>query len=150
MQTDQRNLSNHPKAKPDKSFRKTVWLQIYLPIFFVIILIAGIVVILWRGGEGSASGWADTALVIMMIPALLVGILIIVIMAGLCYGVMVIIGWIPGPAKRGQEIASRVVDETHRLTKGMMRPILIPKAVITAVMETVRYLASIFKKKGDE
>ena len=148
MQNDQRNLSNHPKLKPDKAFRKIVWLQIYLPLIFIIFLVAGLVVVLWEGGVGSTSGWADAALVILMIPALLVGILILAIVAGLCYGVMYVVGWIPGPAKRVQEIATRVGYESRRFANMAVRPLMVPRAAKTAVVETIRYLVSIFSKEG--
>jgi hypothetical protein len=79
---------------------------------------------------------------------LLAGILIFVIMAGICYGIMYVIGWIPGPTKRGKEIARRIADESHHITQRMMRPILIPRAIKSVVVETIRYLASVFKKEG--
>jgi len=148
MQSDQENLSDRPEPKPDKAFQKTVWLQIYLPLIFIILLLAGLVSILWIGDVGSYSGWADSALVILMIPALLIGIVVLVIIAGVCYGVMYVIGWLPAPARRGQEILERVSKETRRFADLAARPFMAPRAIFSAVKETIRYLASIFSKEG--
>jgi hypothetical protein len=148
MQSDQGNLPDRPKPKPDKAFQKTVWLQIYLPLIFIILLLAALVSILWIGDVGSYSGWADSALVILMIPALLVGILVLGVIAGLCYGVMYVIGWLPGPARRGQEILERVSVETRRFADLAARPFMAPRAVVSTIRETIRYLASIFSKEG--
>jgi hypothetical protein len=148
MQNKQDKRFEASKPKPDKTFQKTVWLQIYIPFIFILLLLGAIVAVVWVGGVGSYSGWADSALVILIIPALVLGLILFVILAGLCYGVMVVIGWIPEPAKRVQEISTRVATETRRFADLAVRPLLAPKAAKTAVIETLRYLASIFSKEG--
>ena len=148
MQNKQDRRFEVSKPKPDKNFQKTVWLQIYIPFIFILLLLGAIVAVLWVGGVGSYSGWADSALVILIIPALLLGLILFVILAGLCYGVMVIIGIIPEPAKRVQEISTRIAIETRRFADLSVRPLLIPKAAKTAVIEALRFLASIFSKEG--
>jgi hypothetical protein len=148
MERDSNQLMSHPKPKPDQAFRKTVWLQIYLPFIFILLLLAAAVAAVWVGGAGTYSGWADTALVILLIPALLIGVFVFVILAGFCYGVMYISGKIPGPAKRAQEITARMATESRRFANLAVRPLLAPKAAKTAVIETIRYLVSIFSKEG--
>ena len=136
-----------PRSKPGKAFRKTVWLQIYLPFMLIVLLLAAVVTVLWIGGAGTYSGWADTALVVLMIPVLLMGLVLLVILAGLCYAVIYIFGLIPEPAKRIQDIAARISVETRRFADLAIRPIFVPRAVKTAIVETIRYLASIFSKE---
>jgi hypothetical protein len=140
--------SDVSKPKLDKTFQKTVWVQIYLPFIFILLLLAAVVAILWVGGAGSYSGWADTALIVLIIPALLLGLLVFGILAGLCYGVMYVVGLIPGPAKRMQEISARVATETRRFADLAVRPLMAPKAIKSAIIETIRYFVSVFSKEG--
>jgi hypothetical protein len=148
MQTNQKEPLNPPRAKPDRAFRKTLWLQIYLPFILILLLLAAVVASLWIGGAGTFSGWADAALVILMIPALLMGLILFVLLAGLCYGLLYIYGLIPGPAKRVQEISARISTGARRFANLAIRPILVPRAVKTTVVETIRYLTSIFSREG--
>lgn len=148
METKQEKRIDASKPKPDKNFQKVVWLQIYLPFIFLLLILAAVVAVLWVGGAGSYSGWADSALVILMIPALLVGLVIFGALAALCYGVMVVIGLIPEPAKRAQEIAGRIAAETRRFADMAARPMMVPKAIKTTILETIHHFASIFSKEG--
>jgi hypothetical protein len=148
MQSKQDKRFGTSKPKPKRTYRNSVWLQIYLPLIFILLLLGAIVALLWVGGVGSYSGWADIALVILIIPALLLGLILFVILAGLCYGIMTIIGMIPEPAKRVQEISTRIANETRRFADLAVRPLLAPRAAKTAMIETLRYLASIFSKEG--
>lgn len=140
--------SNVDKPKPGEGFQKTVWLQIYLPFIFILLCLAAFVTILWVSGTGTYSGWADTALSILLIPALLVGLIVFAILAVLCYGVMYIVSQIPGPAKRVQEITARIANETRRFADLAVRPLLAPRAAKTAIVEAIRYLLSVFSKEG--
>ena len=130
--------------KPDKAFRKSIWLQIYIPLIFVILLLIGLVAILWVGEVGTFSGWADTALFFLILPAMLVGLIILGVVAGLCYGIIFLIGWIPGPSKQGHELMKRVAFETRRFADLLVRPFFVPRAAKTAVVKAIRHLASIF------
>ena len=132
------------RQKPDKEFRKTVWLQIYIPLIFIILLVAGFVAILWTGGVGTFSGWADTALVFLLIPALLVGLIIFGLLAALSYGVFYVIGLIPGPSKQGQEFMRKVAREIRRVADLICRPFFAPRAAKSALSKAIRHLASIF------
>ena len=132
------------KQKPDKAFRKTVWLQIYIPLIFIILLVAGLVTVLWTGGVGTFSGWADTALTFLLIPVLLLGLIIFGVLAVLCYGIFYLIGWIPGPSKEGQRIMRRVAFEVRRVADGIGRPFMAPRAAVSALRKAIRHLASIF------
>jgi hypothetical protein len=148
MMQNKKDFPDKPILKPDKAFQKTVWLQIYLPLIFTILILAALVSILWVGDIGSYGGWADSALVILIIPILLIGLVVLVIVAGFCYGVMYVIGWLPGPARRGQEVLKRVSKETRRFADLAARPFMAPRAAFSSIKETIRYLASIFSKEG--
>jgi hypothetical protein len=148
MKTKQKEPLNSPRPKLDRAFRKSLWLQIYLPFILILLLLAAVVASLWIGGAGTFSGWADAALVILMIPALLMGLVLFVFLAGLCYGLLYIYGLIPRPAKRAQEITARISAGTRRFADLAIRPILIPRAVKTTIVETIHYLTAIFSREG--
>jgi fatty acid desaturase len=144
MAKNLRSFNPEFRQKPDKAFRRTVWLQIYIPLIFIILLVIGFVTILWTGGVGTFSGWADTALIFLLIPALLVGLIIFVIIAALCYGIFYLIGWIPGPSKEVQRVMRRVTSETRRYADLVSRPFFAPSAAKSALVKAIRHLASIF------
>jgi len=144
MGADQGRPTPDYRRKPDKAFRKSVWLQIYIPLIFVILLLAGLVAFLWVGGSGTFSGWADTALVFLILPAMLVGLIFFGVVAGLCYGIFFLIGWIPGPSKQGQELLKRVAFETRRFADLLVQPFFVPRAAKSAIGKAIRHLASIF------
>jgi hypothetical protein len=135
-----------PKVRPtsNKEFQKVVWLQIYLPLVLIILLVGSLVAYLWVGGVGTYSGWADTALVFLLIPVLIAGLIFFGVVAVLCYGIIYLIGWLPGPSKQGQEIMRKVVYETRRVTDLAVRPFFAPSAAKSAFSKAVRHLASIF------
>ena len=135
-----------PKVRPtsNKEFQKRVWLQIYLPLILIILLVGSLVAYLWVGGVGTYSGWADTALIFLLIPVLLAGLIFFAVVAGLCYGIIYLIGWLPGPSKQGQEIMRRVAFETRRVADLVVRPFFAHNAAKSAFSKAIRHLASIF------
>jgi len=144
METTPRNAEQDPRPKPVGGFRQVVWLQIYIPLILMILVLASLVTVLWVGSVGTFSGWADTALIFLIIPALLVGFIFLVVLAGLCYGIIYLIGWIPGPSKQVREIAERVAHETRRFADILVRPFFAPRAALSALGKAIRHLASIF------
>jgi hypothetical protein len=143
------SLENDPfkskkRRKPSKEFQRTVWLQIYIPLIVIILVLIGVVTLFWVEGVGTFSGWADTALVFLLIPALLLGLILIVLIAAISFGIFYIIGEIPGPARQAQDGMRKVASETRRLASLVVKPFFAPKAAGSAVNKAIRHMASIF------
>ena len=132
----------------DDLFRRHVWLQIYLPILLVVLALAVLVVILWVNQQGKASVWADVSLVMLIIPTFILGLILLVILAAVTYGIFYLIGVLPDPFRRVQEIMNQVSDTAERGSKMAAKPIIVPKAAGAAVEAIFKGIISIFKRRS--
>jgi fatty acid desaturase len=132
------------RRKPNKAYQRLVWMQIYLPFILALLMLGGLVAGLWVGNVGTFSAWADASFVLLIIPAILIGLIVLAVCIAMCYGVLRLIGWIPEPAKRVQEWAAQAARVSHRVGNIIVRPFFIPRAAGSAMVEALRSLASIF------
>ncbi len=93
-----------------RSFQRQVAWQIYFPLFLFLLVIVGVAVGFSIGGGGSASLWADISVMLLSIPILIIGIVLLVLAAGLAYGVNWVIKALPQPAHQAQTIISEITD----------------------------------------
>ena len=128
------------------AFKRHVWLQVYLPLILGVILIGGIVAVLWVAGVGATSVWADSALVMLSIPTLVIGVILLVIMVGLVYGFNKLITLLPAPFQRIRKALKRAASLADRSAHIIVQPVMVPRALRHAVRETFRAFLSIFKK----
>jgi hypothetical protein len=86
--------------------RREVLLQITLPlgigVLLILILMLGVI---WAGanGVGSVSQWADVALIWLILQALVIGLVFLVMLAGMAYAVTMLLGVLPGYARKVQD-----------------------------------------------
>lgn len=141
--------SNHVTRPPspigDETYRRQMRREVYLPLGGGLILVAALVAFLWQGGVGTASGWADIALVFVLFPVMILGLILLLFLAGLTYSIGALVGWIPGLTRRAQGIVGRVEGVVRKASRLAVRPIMAPRAVWRASETALRSLASIFR-----
>lgn len=103
-------------------WQRQVRRQIYLPLAVGSVLVAAVIVALLWGGEGSARLWADLALIYLCAAAGVVGLLLLVVVGGLAYGIGWLTGRIPEPARRARRIAAKVRAEARRGANALAAP----------------------------
>ena len=64
---------------------------------------------------------------------------------GLALGLSVVIGWLPYPARRGQDLFVRVKGATQRGADMIVKPILIPGSLASALWRGIDFLVGIFR-----
>lgn len=150
-------MLNDPTQKPDSKrhplddlFRKHVWVQIYLPILLFVIALAVLVTILWVNQQGSASVWADVSLVMLIIPTFILGLILLVILVGLTYGIFYLIGVLPDPFRRLHDMITEASAYVERGSNMAAKPIIAPRAAKAAMKEFFRGIISIFKLRSKE
>ena len=131
----------------DDIFRKHVWVQIYLPIILFVLAIAILVAILWMNQQGKASVWADASLVMLIIPIFILGLILLIILVAVTYGIAYLIGVLPDPFRRMHEMMNQVSAYVERGSNMAAKPIIVPKATWTAVHAFFQGIASIFKTR---
>ena len=146
-------MSYEPYSPQDQSnpvtraqTRRQVWLQVYLPMGIGILLLAVLVFLLWRGGTATASAWADSALALMILPFLLLGLLMLAFFVVLAVGVGRLIGIIPLPARRAQDVMKNAAAMIRKGGDQAVRPMLVIQAVGGAIQETIRLLSSYLRR----
>lgn len=128
-----------------KTTRRQIWRQIYLPLGIGVFVLAVMVVGFSWAGVGTTSVWSDISLVLILIPAFILGLMFLIILVGLTYVIIRLIDLIPDPIHRLHSNIERIREGTRKGADVMVRPILIMGAV-KAALETVRNLIiSIFQ-----
>jgi hypothetical protein len=113
----------------EAGWRRQVRFQIYLPLAAGVILLGvSLVAVLW-GGEEKARLWADLAVIYLGTAAGIMGLLLLVLFAGLAFGVGWLIAHIPEPARRARELASRVKTGARRATDAIAAPVMSARAL---------------------
>jgi hypothetical protein len=120
-------------------------MQIYLPLGMGVMILAALVFWVWQAEFGAITVWADVALVLILIPLFVLGLIALIVLAGLTYGVFWLFDWLPDPLHRLQSIIARVVRETQKGADGVARPMLVVQAVIAMLEAAVASIVSIFR-----
>ena len=131
--------------KAARETRRQIWMQIYLPLGMGVMILAALVFWVWQAGFGAVTVWADVALVVVLIPLFVLGLIILIVLAGLTYGVFWLFGWLPDPLYRLQSIIARVERGTQKGADSVARPMLVVQAVIAMLEAAVASIASIFR-----
>jgi hypothetical protein len=138
-------IPSEPRPKPSPRYLRQIWLQIYLPLFVGLLVLIGLVYFLRAGGVGTTSAWADASTVLLLIPVILLGFLFTLACIALAVGMGYLIGWLPGPIRKGWEVLLRVRSGVRRGADLAARPIVSAKGVWASVRAGVNSLTSIFR-----
>jgi hypothetical protein len=131
--------------KAVRETRRQIWMQVYLPLGIGVITLAALVLWVWQAEFGAVSVWADVALVVVLIPLFVLGLITLVVLAGLTYGAFWLFGWLPDPLHRLQSTIARVERGTKKGADGVARPMLVVQAVIAMLKAAVGSIVSIFR-----
>ena len=137
--------SVEPRPRHSPRFIRQVWLQIYLPLFVGILLLIGLVVLVRRSAVGTASVWADASTVFLLIPVIVIGLLFMLASIALAIGLGYLIGWWPGPIRKGWEVFVQVEAIVRRGADLAVRPMLTAKGLSASVRQGVEVVASVFR-----
>jgi len=137
--------SVEPRPRHSPRFIRQVWLQIYLPLFVGFLLLIGLVALMRRGAVGTPSVWADASTVILLIPVIVIGLLFMLASIGLAIGLGYLIGWLPGPIRKGWEVFVQVEATVRRGADLAVRPMLMAKGLSASVRQGVEAVTSVFR-----
>ena len=118
-----------------KPARRDFLLLVILPfVFGILVLTAGIVLVA-QAGIGTASAWADTSLIFLMIPWLCVGLLPLALLMALWYGFFKLTAWLPAPLRKVRKYIELSERQIRRATDAAVKPMFVTKGA-WAVVET--------------
>ncbi len=108
-----------------RRFRRSQWLEIYLPLAGGVLLVAvALTGTVLAAHGGSWSAWADAALLLLVLPALLLGLVLLALLGGLAYGLWWVIRAAPPYFKIVQDGMARLSRATRRAGDRAVAPIL--------------------------
>jgi hypothetical protein len=120
--------------------RRELWTRILIPIILAAAVIAAIAVLagLAAFGQGSdqVGRWAAISTMWILVPLLAAGILLLVLLVGVIYGLSLLIGTLPNYTVVVQDFFQRITGIAKRLSDGSVKPIL----AVGGVLATLRRL----------
>jgi hypothetical protein len=117
------------------AFRRAVLLQVYLPLAIGAAIAFGAIAFgLVAGGPGGATpgGMADVALIALLVPAMIFGLITLAATSLLAYGVARLIGWLPDRTDKVQRMVGEVAHQTDRIAGRAARAVIAPKSIWAA------------------
>ena len=120
----------------DEDFRRSVALQVYLPLGLGVGIVALAVGLgLAAGGAAglSASGMADASTIFLLLPMMLVGLIALAGFAALAVGVERLVHWLPPRSRRVQRLAARIARTSEDVADKSAQVIVVPKALASVM-----------------
>ncbi|HMK09047.1 MAG TPA: hypothetical protein VK449_08480 [Anaerolineales bacterium] len=145
MSSPYRGFRRPPNPVTQAAFRRQVRLEIYLPIGLTLLGLIILVAVVIALGYGSASSWADAALVFLSVPLALLLLVVTAALAGAIYLMVRLIREIPPVTSTLQDGAGRLAGAVHRGSEVAVQPVIIPSAVAAALAEAGRSLRALFR-----
>jgi len=133
METIRRQQGSRARAS---AVRRAVLLQVYLPLAFGAVLVLGTIVVgLVAGGPGGATprGMADVALIALLVPAMILGLIALVGTSLLALGVARLIGWLPGWTHKAQRLFGQIAHQSDRVAERVAQSVVAPKSAWAAM-----------------
>lgn len=132
------------RTSSEDDFRRTVALQVYLPLGLGVVLVALAVGLgLAAGGAGglSAGGMADVSIILLLVPLMLLGLLALVGFTAVAIGVERLVRWLPPRSRQAQRVAGRLARKAGEAADKAAQVIVVPKAaasVARSVLDSLR------------
>ena len=130
-------------SRPAKKRDYRVW--IYLPFLIGVLVLAGIVFLVVRAGFGSMSAWADASLALMLLPTIVLGLIPLVLVGLMIFGVVKLIDVLPESFQSVMNIFKQVEKAAQRTGDIAVRPLITAKSSWAGLQASCGWLVSIVK-----
>jgi hypothetical protein len=124
------------------AYKRQVGLQIYLPIGLFSAALIALVSLLWVNSVGDFRVWADTALILVLLPTLILGLILLAILIALAVLIGKLIGIIPEPAYRIRTYIQMAEKQIKRGADLVLQPVVTLSALGSAIKEILKEMAS--------
>ncbi len=126
------------------------WVWIYLPFSIAVLALAGVSFLIFRAEFGSTSAWADASLTLILLPAILLGLVPLILMGLTIYGVIKLIGILPEWFQIIRRVFRQAENAAQRTGDIAVRPLIVMKSSQAALRASCVWLVSIVRIfKGD-
>ena len=120
----ERNPVTHARHR-----REVLW-QVTVPVLAgVVIVVAMAVLASWLGSSQEVSQWADTSLIVLIVPTMFFALIFLVLLAAFIFGVIRLIQVLPPYARRLQDFFVMLGVQIGKLDDKIVEPILRAQAL---------------------
>lgn len=151
------NKGESPLAPPvnpvtQRSFRRQVGWQVYLPLGLGVLALIVLAVALASAGVGDASLWADLSLVLMALPACLLGVILFAALVAAGLGVARLTVLLPPYSFQAQRAMSRLRAAMLRAADVSVSPIVAARSAGASAQAGLQMVGRLFRRKagGDD
>lgn len=117
-----------------------MWGQILLPMFIAALLFLGVTALIVRATfvtGGNSARWAAISTIWLTLPAILGGLIALVVLCGVIFGVAYVTGLIPRYSNRIQRFFYRLEYGTKRGATMVRRPVLFLRGALSTIRSGV-------------
>ena len=146
------NSYQSDKEQRNNRHNKDLWLQILLPVLLLAVAALGFLIflILTRGnGAQSATTWSQIAVIWLIIPALVAGILLFALLLFLSHGLRKFHTWLPPKLHQIGKAMNHLNTSTTRFTEKTTSPVINLRSKTTGI-QALFCLISHKKNKSPE
>lgn len=100
-----------PNPITKRAYRRDVLRQITLPLILIFIVFIGIVTWLVIANIGTVQEWSSISLILMIFPALLIGLIILSILIAMIFLISYLLKFLPPYARLTQDAINNLEDQ---------------------------------------
>ncbi|MBE9478709.1 MAG: hypothetical protein IMY80_01995 [Chloroflexi bacterium] len=135
----------YPEDVSRPAEKRDYWVWIYLPFLVGILVLVGIGILVVRAGFGSVSAWADTSLIFMLLPMIILGLVLVVLFGAMIYGIVKLITMIPEWFTIIRRFFWQAENAVQQAGDIVVRPFTVMKSSWAALQESYGWLVSIVR-----
>lgn len=116
--------------------RRQLWTQILLPVLSASLAIVAVVLLACLAifGQGvDASRWAEISTIWLIIPAMVGGLIMVLVLGATIYLLTKTIGLIPGYSYRAQALFHEIEINSSRAAEMVRKPVLAIRALVEMI-----------------
>ncbi len=120
--------------------RRELWTRILLPMLLAIALIAVVAVLTGMAAfqpESEVGRWAAVSTMWVLLPLIGAGVLLLIVLIALIYGMARLLGVLPAYTLQAQDLFRRIQGIARQVADGAVKPILL----IEGITATIKRLA---------
>jgi hypothetical protein len=135
-----------------RSFRREVGWQIYVPLAVGVVVLVTLVVVVSSAGVADASLWADLAVVLMAVPACLLGIILFAALVAAGLGLARLTALLPPYSYQVQRTLSRLRAGIVRAADVTVAPFVATRSAGASAQAGMQVVGRLFRRKagGDD
>ena len=136
-----------PNPVTQAAFRRQVRREVYLPIAMTVLAIVLLVAVVIVVAYGTASAWADMALVLLAVPVAVLLVGLTAVLGAAIYLMLLLIREVPPLTSALQDGAERLEGAVRRGCDAAVQPIFAPAGLAAGLAVLGRSLRSIFRSE---